>query len=238
MKNVLWLTALGLILCPASRAQSDVRQLTIRAAALLTQNFCTNTGEIFPSDGGFYFKPQLGGIGELTFAYRPRKKSLGAESGLGMWLWGYKVGMQSEAVERAGMDWRVGQSASGIFIPLRAVYAASPVVEIKAGALLVAHMESSAIRGSGFVAGNGPLVIEGESVAYGRTYNTIAADLLVSLRVSRRFAAVLRGTVDTKAFPAVQARYTVTEGGVSRTYRFDHGPKMAFLSVGASYLIF
>lgn len=234
MKNIFWCFAIAF---SSARAQ-DGGPLSIHVTALLTQNFCTNRTALFSPDNGFYFHPQLGGIGEGTVAYQPRGSRFGVEAGVGVWLWGYKVGVSSEATRGTDYGWRVGQSASGIFFPLRVGYAVNDVLEIKAGCLLVNHLASMHSRGSGMASGNGTVEIQGEAIAYGRTYGSVAVDLSASFRISRRFDAVLRGTLDTQPFPSVNAQYTVTEGGMARTYHFDGGPRMAFLSLGASYRIF
>jgi hypothetical protein len=210
----------------------------LRANAFLTQNYCINRGELSGLGERYYFRPQLGAIGELVFEYHLDSSRLYVATGLGLWFWGYKIGLNEEATGPALYGWRAGQNGAAITIPFRVGYYIARNVDIAAGVLLVKYSDGGSASGSGFVSGSNGVEVQGQSIAHGRSYTSLAFDLSLNVAVSRRFNVSLRGALDTKAYSGIQMQHQVTSGGVTQSYSFSGNPKLAFFGVGAGYRIF
>ena len=234
MKKSLLLASALLLSATAPHAQE--RPVSFHARAFASQYFATNRGEWNDPADAYFFTPSIGASAEAVVRYRPGKSRVFFESGLCGWIWHYRAVLNTRSTHMQYHDWNANNGGLSLGIPFRAGIHIRQVFNLSAGALLLRNVSSTALRRLDFQSSLQGEELNGEATITGINRTSLAFDLTASFQLSPRLDVLLRGAVDTKAYPTIDAHHYITRDGFTRQYIFSGAPKLASVSVGLGFI--
>ncbi len=225
------------LLTTTTPVHAQPRPVSLHSRALIAQYYCTNPDEHNDPARAYFFTPSIGGNGEVVVRYTPGRSRFSFETGVCVWLWNYRAALDAGHTRTQYYGWAAGRNGASVGIPLRAGLEAARGLSISAGIVLLQNLSGGSSSRYGISSVLNGEQLEGEAFSLGRSYPSLAFDLTAGIQLSRRFEVVVRGGLDTEAYPAVQMQHRITRDGAVRTYGFTGAPKLAFAAVGVGFKI-
>lgn len=226
-----------LLLAATTLSCAQQRPVSLHSRTLIAQYYCVNPDEHDDPAGAYFFTPSIGGNGEAVVRYTPGRSRFSFETGVCVWLWNYRAALDAGHTRTQYYGWAAGRNGASVGLPIRAGLEAARGLSLSAGIVLLKNLSGRSSSRHGISSALNGEQLEGEAFSVGRSYTSLAFDLTVGIQLSRRFEAVVRGGLDTKAYPAVQMQHRITRDGAVRTYGFTGAPKLAFAAVGVGFKI-
>lgn len=235
MRSTILVTALAAISCTQASAQQRV--VSFHTRALVAQYHCINQSQQYDPAGAYFFTPSIGANAEAVVRYRPGRGRIFFETGACAWIWHYRAVLNTRSTRTQYHRWNANNGGLSLGVPLRAGIHIRQVFNLTAGALLLRNVSSTRLRRLDFQSSLQGEDLAGEATITGVPRTSVAFDLTASFQLSRRLDVLLRGALDTRAYPTIDAHHYVTRDGRTRQYAFSGAPKLASVSVGLDFIL-